>query len=91
MRIINDLNHNDYGRAHNMYECSIKFDSTEQMDKVMANWSLKDVFLDFPEVDEDVFGNMQITCWASTTKMHWYDGKRKFLSAVSKEAKRAKK
>ena len=47
MRIINDLNHNDWGSKGNIYECTIQFDSEEQMDRVLENFDSKDIFLDF--------------------------------------------
>ena len=85
MKIINNLNHNNWGREVNIYECTIEFDSEEQMNRVLENFDSKDIFLDFPEIDD------QITITAFTKKMHWYGTKREFLSAVSKEAKRANK
>lgn len=85
MKIINNLNHNDWGSKANVYECTIQFDSEEQMDRVLENFDSKYIFLDFPEIDDE------ITISAITKEMHCYGTKREFLSAVSKEAKRAKK
>ena len=85
MRIINDLNHNDWGSKGNIYECTIEFDSEDQMDRVLENFDSKDIFLDFPEIDDE------ITITALTKKTHWYGTKKEFLSAVSKEARRANK
>ena len=94
MRIKNDINHNNGSREAGVYECSIYFDSEEQMKKVLGNFECTGCDIDFPEISEDMFGNKQFTAWVGSSTRYGegtYYTKKEFLSAVSKEARRANK
>jgi len=94
MKIINDINHNDGGRQEGVYECTIQFDSEEQMNKVLGNFECTGCDIDFPEISEDMFGNKEFTAWVGSSSRYGertYYTKREFLSAVSKAARKAKK
>ena len=89
MKIVNQFNHN---KECEVYECSIYFDNQEQMDRVVDNFQLSGCIIDFPEIGKDEHGEFSV--WVGTSTKYGkreFMYKKDFLSAVSKEARRANK